>query len=91
MLPHHGHGHGKPNTQKRVLRAAPPFDVDVELLGEAVHRQRGELLGRVDVGQVVAGLVESLRLVRIRPPPGRARGTSVAVKLACGTGKPTLT
>ena len=68
------------------------LDVHVELLGEAVHRQRGELRGvRVDVGQVVAGVVVVARLVSIRPPPGRARGSSVAVKLACGSGKPTLT
>ena len=33
--------------------------VDVEFLGEAVHRQRGELSGgRVDVGEVVARVVE---------------------------------
>src|SRR6516164_4654645 len=81
------HEERQPEDREGVLGAQfAVLDVDVELFGEAADGQYGELLGgRVDVSEVVAGLV------RTRPPPARARGSSVAVKLACGSGKPTLT
>ena len=72
------------------------LDVDVEMLGEPVDRERRELPARrVDVGQVVTGLVviASAEVSVTSPPSGpvAGRGSNVAVKLACGSGNPTLT
>src|SRR5690348_3381343 len=49
--------------------------VDVELLGESVDRERGEVSGhRFDVGQVVAGLVEIATARQYYTPAGARPG-----------------
>ena len=68
------------------------LEVDVELLGEAVDGEGGHLAGvGVDVGQVVAGVVEFASAGQDQSTAGAGVGTNVAVKLPCGTGNPTLT
>ena len=73
---------GQPEDGEGVLGAqVAVVQVDVELFGEAVDREHGEIFsGWVDVGEVVAGLIEQ----DVAEPPAE-------VKLACGSGKPTLT
>ncbi len=82
----------QPENGERVLGAqVARVDVYLELFAESVDGDGSELaVVRVDVGQVVAGLV-GVWLLRVRPPPSRRLGTRVAVKLPYGTGKPTLT
>ena len=68
------------------------LDVDVEFLREAVDGHGAEVSGgRVDVGEVVAGVVEAAAAGEDEAAAGPNVGASVAVKLPCGTGKPTLT
>ena len=68
------------------------LDVHVELFGEAMDRQGRELSGGgVDVGQVVARVIEVAAAGEHQTTAGSRGGSRVAVKLACGSGKPTLT
>jgi len=67
-------------------------EVDVQFLGEAVHGEGGEVSGTgVDVGQVMAGVFQFAAAGEHQPATGAGAGYQVAVKLPCGTGKPTLT
>ena len=66
--------------------------VHVELLGEARHLQRGQLPRlRVDVGQVVAGVLQRAAAGQGQAAVRAVAGSRVAVRSPCGTGKPTLT
>jgi hypothetical protein len=72
---------GQPEHGKGVLGPQfAVFGVDVELLGEAADRQRGEVpAGRVDVGEVVAGLGaragrQRLTVTSARPQAERGSG-----------------
>ena len=87
------HQEWQPEEPKRVIGAQLAVgDVDIEFLFETRHPQCRQFTRRgLDEGQVMAGVRQALRLVNTRPPPARARGTRVAVKLDCGNGNPTLT
>ena len=68
------------------------IEIDVELFAEPLYGHGGEAPAvGVDVGQVVARMFELTATGQDQPAAISRPGSRVAVKLPCGTGKPTLT